>query len=682
MKESLWWHKPLRIIQYNLQMKDAHLMNAKKIAQETEEMSGNAVVINVADSVKWYQSQSQGQKLNPFLPKGRDLIQELLDELHKRDIKVIARITFRYFEEELYYKKPQWVMRNQDGSPVMVGNERPGEWHRLYAACPTSGFMMCAAEVSEEIFKKYDFDGCFGGPAPAEHECWCDSCKKLYYESFGEEMPDAPEKMRLEWRGTKSRKAAFALKETLLKVKLDMPIITYYWPFNLNMGTGFVVPADNLDQIAERGTLLATEAQDILSLGILGLHEWNTAALRMKMGRTVEDKPAPVCLVHTCPGMDWRHTCIPEAEFMYWAAQVPANGGSYWTSFTGFSDTIRDKRMLRAVGRLNKMMAKVEEDMYGAKSDCQVLLLSDGGVFVQGWAEALMCAHIDFDMLSNYQVSFERIKNYTVVIAPKNFRFDEASAELFTAYVEQGGRLIVEGTEDRQLSPVRALLGVEDTIISSEELEATYLQLEPAADEIQRAIGECNFIPLRGKIGFCSVSPEATVLATWVPAFTTAETAGFPPERASLPIAHTDVSLCAVRSCGKGKVMFLSYEPSRMIREYGLKDMFTMIEGYVIHMLEGDRRIVIKAPSRVMTTIFQKNNLHMIHFVNGIGQRPLQENIPCYNLGVSVALEGKTVEAVTSRIMGTEVEYTVEGDVLHITMSQLEVWDMLRIQYK
>ena len=127
--------------------------------------------------------------------------------------------------------------------------------------------------------------------------------------------------------------------------------------------------------------------------------------------------------------------------------------------------------------------------------------------------------------------------------------------------------------------------------------------------------------------------------------------------------------------------MYLPYEPSRLIREYGLQDMFTMIRGYVERMLGDDQKMWVKAPNRVMTTVFRKDHTQMIHLVNGIGQRPLQDTIPCFDLEITLKLEGRQVKAVTSRIAEVPVAYSVQDDLLTLKLPRLDVWDMLLVTY-
>jgi hypothetical protein len=153
-----------------------------------------------------------------------------------------------------------------------------------------------------------------------------------------------------------------------------------------------------------------------------------------------------------------------------------------------------------------------------------------------------------------------------------------------------------------------------------------------------------------------------------------------PPERASLPAAQTNVPLCTVREYGAGKVMFLAYEPSRLIREYGMQDFYSIINGYVQFMLGNDQQIIIDAPQRVMASIFRKGHKTLVHLINGIGQRPLQETIPCFDLKVKFKLDRQKVVSVQSKIEPGDIHYAVENDLLTVELTRLDIWNMLLIE--
>ena len=673
----------MRIIQYNLQMKDTPHMDPERIAQQTKEMGGNVAVINAVDSVVWYPSKAAKQIMNPFLPTGRDLLEELINAFHRCGIKVIARGAHLGFEEDTYYQHPEWVCRDPEGTPVMMANDRPGLWKRLYVPCPNSAFVQeNARDVAKEIFTAYDFDGAFwwGHGMP----CFCDTCKRCFREKMGYEMPSDPKLIPDGWDADLRRQDAILLKKTILETRNEeMPYFHYFWPierFDSYENFTGVRPAENIEEKADITNTLLTEAQDVLSRGVRNLPEWNMGTLEMKLGSTIESFPPPVGIIHTCPGMDWRHANLPENEFLFWASQIPANGGSYWTAFTGFPDTITDKRMLRSVGLLNHMAQKCEADMRGAKTFAQVLLLSDGNLFNKGWAEALTAAHIEFDMLAHYQLSLARMEDYPLVIAPQKFKYLPGFGEIFQKYLDMGGHLIVEGTSSSELTEVKHLLGIEGDLCQSEEVSASYLRCEDA--EINQYIGEVQLVPLKGRIGFSHPAAGTQTIASWVPQFAPPNWAGAPPERASLPAPKTRIPLVTRHTECRGEVLFVSYEASRLVLEYGLWDMYDLMRYYIDTMLGSAKKIQAELPRRVIMTVFEKEKKLLIHFVNGVGQRPLTETIPIYHIVVRIQLEGKKVKSVLSRIAEEALEYSQDGDVLTIRLCKLQIWDMVCIIFE
>jgi hypothetical protein len=683
MEDKLWWKESKRIIQYNLQMKDAPLMDAKKIAQDTLDMGGNAITVNAGGVSAWYPTKVPFHEMNEHIPEGRDILQEVLEACHEKGIKVYARTGWSLVEEGIYHQKPHWIVRMPDGSPVAIGNDRPGLWRKNYPVCVNSGFSNeeVMLPVLDEIIENYDVDGIFwvGGFV---YPCWCETCKKKYMKKYGKPLPDDFNSFEKDWLPSCGEENAMLFYNLMKEKRPNMPFIRYYLPISLNMGPGMQIAPDNIDDRAKSGNILCSEAQDILSLGAKKIPEWHTPAIRMKMGRTIDGMPPPIGIIHMCPGMDWRHVGMPDSEYLYWSSQVVANGGQLWSTLTGFNDTISDKRQFKAIAQVNNMIKNVEKDMDGAKSAAQVLLFADDGVYVQPWADALLRCHIEFDMLAQYQFAAERLEKYAVVILTGGFRYDAEAGAVLEKYVAGGGRIIVEGISEAALAPILPLLGIKDLIVTSEPMVAMYMRLEVAGSLLRKRIEESDLVPLRGRIGFCEAKEDAEVLATWVPSFSAFQDAGNPPERASLPALQTKVPLCVVNSHLKGKVMFLPYEPGSLISEFKMRDFYTMVGAYVDTMLGENKRVEIAAPSGVMASIFRKDNCLMVHYVNGVGTRPLQENNPCYNIKLSMKLNpGDKVKAVSACISGQQVSFDVDENVLTVELPKLEVWDMLKIEF-
>ncbi len=681
MSATPWWKAPLRVIQFNLQVRDTPLMDVEKIVRETREMRGNTLCINAGGIYGWYPSAVYGHTVNEFMG-GRDILGEFVTHCHRQDIRLFARFDFSLAEDVFLLQRPLWFLRNAVNQPVSRGSMRPGLWRHLYKTCPTGGFQReeVAAKILEEVLNNYDVDGIFFN-ANHSDACWCDRCREKYLARYGKPMPDEVGEFDPSWLRDINTECMEVYRDACGKIRPDVPLTRYYTPFPLDM-PGWLRSADNIDDRAKTGDILCAEAQDVLSRGCANIPEWNQPAIRMKMGRTVESLPAPFGIIHTCPGMDWRHTGMPVAEYLYWTSQIPANGGQYWASITGFPDTNHDKRMLGAVADILRWSEAVENDMHHAKNVAQVLLLCDEmGETIHGWTEALMHSHILFDMVANYQVTAERLARYAAIIVPEGYPYGRHGA-LFAEYVGNGGRLLVEGVRKTALAPVLDLLGVEEELVSSESLLACYLRF-PDGSPLMEGFGETRYIPLRGVVGYCTPKHGANVLATLIPPFAPLDSVGAPPERASLATNSTETPLLVESSFGKGSVLFVPFQAARLVTGYGMRDNIQFLANCVDRISGDQKRIATDAPMGVQMSAFEKDNVLLVHLINGIGQRPLMECVPCANIGVTVKIPaGKTVASVKSLLAKRDAAWKAEDGVLKMTVPLLEVWEAVRVEFK
>jgi len=81
----------------------------------------------------------------------------------------------------------------------------------------------------------------------------------------------------------------------------------------------------------------------------------------------------------------------------------------------------------------------------------------------------------------------------------------------------------------------------------------------------------------------------------------------------------------------------------------------------------------------IQAMVYGKGDSMMIHLVNGIGQRPLTNTVPFYNLRFRVKTKEK-VTKVTSVIKEEELKWKEKDGYVHVTLSRLDVWDMILIQ--
>lgn len=438
--KKAWWQKPQRIIQTNLQVKDTHLIDPRKLAGQMKEMGATTLVFNVGGIYAWYPSKVDGHKVNEYLPQDFDLLKEVIAACHEQGIRFIARLDFSKTEDIVFLRKPQWFVRQPSGQPEIIGAHRPGSWSLLMSTCINGAYRNeeVAIPVLEELLNNYDIDGIFFN-APHYVPCYCEICKKKYNTLYGTDIPLDRNDFAEDWSSTCIRDNMEKMYRFIKNKRADVPMILYY---NLYK--------DNLYARLETTDMLCTEPQDVLSDGHQRIPEFWKPALSIKLGRSIPGNPAPFGIVHSSPGMEWRHTGLPPAEYRFWLSQIPAHGGSIWHSLTGIPDTITDKRILETVTTFNKNVSKVESYMDEAHTLAQVALMWTADAAAEGWADGLINRQIPFDVLLREQATKERLARYKALIIPENMKLTDEFIGVISKYAEEGGYVIVEGEVSQQ----------------------------------------------------------------------------------------------------------------------------------------------------------------------------------------------------------------------------------------
>ena len=676
MHKDYWWHKPLRVIQINLQVKDTGLMDPAKIAEEIKNMAANVLVFNVGGIYAWYKSKIRYHHVNEYLPSDFDLLTGMIAECHKRDIKLVARFDFSKTDDYVFQEKPQWFVKDRDNKPIIYGKDRMGPWSLLMTTCNNAGYRNdeVAVPVIREVLENYNIDGVFLNAA-SYHLCFCETCKAKYYQKYGHLLPEDPKEFEPDWASSCVKETIDKIYGTMTTYSQDIPLILYYYHDN------FRHFKENLYERTDDRIMICTEPQDVLSRGFKSIPQFWKPAMNIKMGRTLVQFPKPFGIIHSCPGMDWRHTGLPSDEHMFWMSQVPANGGYIWHSLTGFGDTISDKRIIKSVTAMNKMIEKAEGLMDNTSLKAQTLLLLNAKPSAEGWAEGMINTQTLFDTIIDYQVTLEKLRKYKVLIIPEDSDFSDETGDIIKKYISEGGNLIFEGSKSNKISQLLSVAGVKPGITSSDYLSASYIKFEADGAALRKDFEETPLFPHRGVVAYCEPEKDTKVLATLVPPFAPLDAVGAPPERASILSPQTDLPLMTLNEYDKGKVVFIAFQLSMLAGEYKLAEHYHLIKNTIDMLLGQDKLLYMDGINGIQAIMHEKEDMLLLHFINGIGQRPLANNTPYHDLQFTVKLPAyRKVKAVHSCIEDGTVEYSVDGDRVHCKLDILRVWDMIAIE--
>lgn len=672
-----WWQKPLRVIQTNLQVKDTAKIEPEKLAAQMQDMGADVLVYNVGGIYAWYKSEVPFHTVNPHLPEDTDLLEDVITACHRRGIKFVARFDFSKAADTTYLQRPWWFAQDKESNPQIIGATRPGEWSLLMSTCINSGYRNAevAVPILQEALTRYDIDGVFYNN-PAYIPCHCKTCQTKHMEAFGEPLPEDLHwgmvwRISTEWTRMCARENLSLLYKAIKDTR-DIPVVLYHGVYS--------APVDG----AKTADLVCTEPQNVLSRGQKSIPEFWRPALAIKSAQQIpDDMPQPFGIVHSCPGMDWRHTGLPTAEYEFWLSQIPAYGGQIWHSITGVPDTITDKRILKTVSKFNAAVGKVLPYLDGAVPVAQVGLIWNGLESAQAWADGLINTQIPFDLIMPEQICADRLREFSVVVIPDGWHCDAEVLSEIMEYVSAGGGLIVEGGIPSEDPRICELLGItNEPHHLSEHLLASYLRFEGIDNPLQKGgLEETELIAQRGQVVYCRAKEGAKVLMTLVPPFSPLESVGAPPERASLPVSHTDIPMGILNQYGQGRVVFLPFKLSYLLNEFRLGEHYTVLSNSVKMLLAHGEMISVSQRQGLQVTVLKQARGLVINFVNGAGRRPLSTTTPLLDIEVRVKLDAnQQVRSVRQLISDEAVNFRKVDNYLEFTLDRLEVWDAVLVE--
>ncbi len=674
------WLEPMRIIQTNLQVTDTTGFNAKRLVDQIMELGANALVFNVGGIYAWYPTQIPYHTVNPFMEPGRDLVGEVVEACRHKGVLFFARYDFSKASDYVYRQHPEWFVRLEGNRPQMVAQDRLGKWDQLVSTCLHGGYQNedVAFPVLRESMERYHPDGIFI-TSMVYAPCQCENCCRIYRERYNVEIPTDPTKYVpgfAEAMMDESVKrydaivksidpgAAFLHRAMLDDGRTDQADAfrsTKWWfPKTGEYEVFFDHPID----------LVHGETHDGLTGGRARLSPRYTPSVTMKLANSLPLKTAPVDIVHSAPGVGWRHTGLPAAEHRFWLSQVPANRGQIWHSRTGIPDHIPDKEQLQSVRWVNERVKKVEQWMHTSSSAADVALIWNN-VAGHGWAAGLTAARIPFDVLLQKQIAKQKIPSrYKWVICPEKDCYMTSTVDALMQYVESGGKVVLEG----KLPDVRlkALAGLTQEQQQSEWLSTSYLKIET---ESLRKGGLEPLVPFSGYALYSRYDSQTDFPVTLVPPFAPAEGAGSPPERAVLP--QVDVAWPMIAR--KDRVVHCAFSFHDLLERYGLRSHIQLLGA----ILEGERIVRITETSGLQVSVFEVEGGYLVHLVNGVGERPLQTVIPIHDVVLQMALpQGKTITGARWIFEDKALPVCGKGNQGTIYLPPITSWEAVYISTK
>lgn len=581
-----------------------------------------------------------------FLPKyslidpARDLFGEVNDAMRKAGIKMMAYCHYGVLYRGLEESHPNWLATDFAGNPLSwIGNN----YHRLACMC-NEEFTAAMQSSIGEMVRKYSPDAVYLDGPTWYGPCRCDTCKKLYRNVHGEEMP--PVISRADGSLAKLNvirdQACIKIVEGIREeIGLDIPLLFNMTPHNLSEHrtgipeqTSIFADGGNTTEVHRPGTL------------------WEIAE-SVRMGESMKK----VSMCYLPPGPYDTLRTYDSVEIDLFNALYAMHGGTpMLESPIGF---LNDSTGAKGIARSVELLDKNRNIYYRTEPVKEMALLysreTGNSIYADdasahdecfsGTFQALLHGHRHFTCLYDSQLSDENLAGYRVVYLPAVSMLNNRQIEILKSFVNNGGSLIISGK-----TPLHELTGVEiigsrpDDVYGAREYRETgplhgfsripeaYLKF-PDEKMIIVSDSVVGVPDLKRCIDYTIVQNKtAKVLADlYLPA---GGAFGKPLE---FPLGKPPA--ITINTYGKGKVIYVSPPIGRIYKRRRLKDIRNLIVRLTDIILDQKPLLKIDAPAGIIANVTSDGNTTYVHLLNYCGTmyecgNPVEEIVPVHDINV------------------------------------------------
>jgi hypothetical protein len=625
-----WWEKPNRVLLVNLREGDEPKIDARALIDEVKSFGATAFCVNGGGIVAFYKTRIPEHRVSSGLG-GRDLLAEIIPAAHEAGLRVLARIDPSCAPKALAEAHPQWFTRDRAGNYCEVSEH--------YVTCPNAAYYHeRIPEVVEEILTRYDADGIWNNQgkfaAWDTGPCYCDTCKSLFREQCGADIPtgenwsDPVWRRYNEWRYERIAAWVKRMHEAIHAAKPEAIFIAA------------VQLMESLDTIQAGGWDIDywVPYQDVLTFECQRRNTapWWPGIQAKYLSSLAPGKPRWMTASYFYPW--WRLYASPETENRPWVAQQFANGVNTWLHINGGYSDLFDRRSLGPMREVMNRLARWEDYFEGAQSGARVALVYSrftqdnyGGAspharyldFIRGWYCALLEAHIPFDVISDKTISAERLARYRVVVISNLACMSDDTVRVLFAFVQSGrgvvasfeaGHFVTDGSE-RGSPALSALLGVRETG-RREGLKSSYAKIEDAADPLLSGIGDTDLIPNEGALIEVVAEAGRAVPLTLIPPMIAHSGATISIPEYSAIRETTDIPLAVRGEHGAGRVVHFCNQPEALFYRYGFPDWGRVLANAVCWAANEAQPVEVDAPDFVEVTLMAQPKRRLVHLVN------------------------------------------------------------------
>lgn len=646
-----WWtREPLRIVDIVTSLGRIDGIPPAELAEWKSRQAYNSEHLEIMemrggldDQGFYFQSQAGG-KVN------RDFLREYVAEAHRRGIRVMVYFNVHWYTENFGRQHPDWRQIRENGKPV------DGVYDNGTDFCLNTPWREWCFRILKDL-AAYGIDGIFyDGPVYRADSCYCPYCRASYKAKHNEEMPSkrvrqgAAFKRLLEFQtGSMAR----FLKDSREVLKSINPGIAFYMNGGVR-GANWATARLNR-ALVEHQDLLGSEGGFIYG-DLTRIPMWKPGLTARLLETQAGGKPTVI--FSAAAHKPWTFSLLPGPELRLLYADTIANNASVWMGITQFD---MKQPEMKAVEEMNRFVAANGQYYTGSRSAANVAVVwSDttanhyegspaqmididrvpqrsaiGNIDAEfnGVSEALIRAHVPFDVIDDVTLEREPLARYRAIFLPNVACMSGTAAARLASYVEAGGNVFATfetslydetgvRRPDFALAPV---LGISDDKKIAGPLQWDFMK------------------PVTRNWLLSGVEREMLAASTWHVRVKPAGgeellrfTEPLKGRYDGIPAFSREPAL-VISKKGKGTAVYFSGDLGAMVAGYRLPEYLKIVENAVRQLAPPPVKVE-GAPASVEVVWREQPGRKLLHLVNFTGEmtRPITRVVPLRNVRVTL----------------------------------------------
>ena len=670
--DGTWWNRtPVRLLQTNFPEVYAS-MNVDDYVQSMVDASASAVLFNTGGITASYQTKLPYQWKNPHMGEV-DFVGELINKLHEKGIKYIARFDFSKVHPDIAAQKPEWLYVGENGKNL--------EFNNTVAACINAGYYQeYSFKILKEVIDNYDIDGIFfnmmgytGSTYAGTNYgiCQCEACQKRFSDSTGLKLPKSDNDRSMAEYRSFQRETSYDLYTRITSFIKDQDPELIIYNYN-DVGTNWIA--------SESGASMRPGVDDIYHA---------TTNVKPTLG-TYKDR-TPLNLIMGFQAIGYRNIMSSPNLLRTWWLEDMLHGAPIGFVVVGTLVHYEDRFFMPIVNELFRFHKNHEKLFTNVQAVNNVALIQARGPEYQGLIKILSEEHIMYDIINPDFLGTERtprkIDDYDVIILGDLSNMSDKLVSLLDNYVQNGGKLLVSGMSSViNNGGVNTImlksLGVEPEFELFPQSQATYLKV---SEKDRAALGEQYFkdftlMMMNSNFLKCKVKEGAQGYLRFLPTnmYGPAEKTYYSDDQL------TDFPGIVSNSYGQGKTVFI---PWMIGSEYNIKGNYAQRALFLAslkNILNVEGSVETNASASIeMTHLANLNgSFEWVGLINHTGflGTSVREPVPIHNTNIRLKTL-KPVKDVWLVRSGERVKFNQQDGWIECNIPEIDDFEMLLCTY-